>query len=556
MEVFISNRQKDLLMKAVGTGNAQFIAECIINIEEIISCIKKLLILNVCDNEGLWKNTLPSQHLEKEIKQEPLGLEPMLKPSTHLFESIGGEVSLQPSPTQGTSKLNDESSQSSSVSQNRDGSVSSLGSTDVRKPHRCEKCKYSSHRKYRLEDHMRRIHGSEQDDSPGTITTPSSRSEVIDTRIFNTSHADLHFESEPTENTTETISRSERRAKALTCTGQGCNYIADNKADLKKHMLSQHPSLCETIRCEHCDFSTKKRANYRQHLKTHLAPGDKPYKCNQCSYSSANKEGLQIHLNSTHKGVKPYLCDECGQSFTGISMLSKHRLMKHKPKHLNCPHCDYKTSLQTWLKDHMRRHSSDTPFICQFCSYAAKTPGRLKVHLRIHTGERPYRCHLCDYGAMEGAPLKRHLKNQHHLLVSRIDIREGKLFMTNGDMVETGLGTRTQPLPPGSFLANNPLPESGVHEEDGMMKSEHYLSENSLRDKPVCIITQAASLSALPMQPESPGCVEERLSDYAQLLVEPSGYRLSLNSDSVVGLADTSHDICSGQSGSCPPDGD
>ena len=87
---------------------------------------------------------------------------------------------------------------------------------------------------------------------------------------------------------------------------------------------------------------------------------------------------------STVVGVKPYLCDTCGQSFTGISMLSKHKLMKHKPKHLSCPHCDYKTSLQTWMKDHMKRHSSETPFICQFCSYAAKTAGRLKVsHLNI-----------------------------------------------------------------------------------------------------------------------------------------------------------------------------
>jgi len=50
-----------------------------------------------------------------------------------------------------------------------------------------------------------------------------------------------------------------------------------------------------------------------------------------------------------YPGIRPYLCDYCGQSFTGISMLSKHKLMKHKPKHLSCPHCDYKTSLQVRL---------------------------------------------------------------------------------------------------------------------------------------------------------------------------------------------------------------
>ena len=78
-------------------------------------------------------------------------------------------------------------------------------------------------------------------------------------------------------------------------------------------------------------------------------------------------------------GVRPFLCDLCGQCFTGSSMLSKHKLMKHKPKHLKCPHCDYTTAVLTWLKDHMRRHSQESPFQCTFCTYTAKSAGRLKV---------------------------------------------------------------------------------------------------------------------------------------------------------------------------------
>ena len=53
--------------------------------------------------------------------------------------------------------------------------------------------------------------------------------------------------------------------------------------------------------------------------------------------------------------------------------------MKHKPKHLKCPHCDYTTAVLTWLKDHMRRHSQESPFQCTFCTYTAKSAGRLKV---------------------------------------------------------------------------------------------------------------------------------------------------------------------------------
>lgn len=296
--------------------------------------------------------------------------------------------------------------------------------------------------------------------------------------------------------------------KSLDCDHQDCSFTAKTKVHWTQHMQKVHPERCQVLKCEQCEFTTIKRANLRQHVKTHLPPEEKPYKCSICSnYSSANKEGLRIHINTAHKGVKPYLCDTCGQSFTGISMLSKHKLMKHKPKHLKCPHCDYRTSLVNWLKDHMKRHSSDTPFTCQHCSYAAKTAGRLKVHLRIHTGERPYKCHMCSYSAIEGAPLKKHLKNQHQLSVHRIDIREGKLFTTEGREIDTGLSTRTAPLPATSFHGN----------KDKLTTNQ--LSLPSRKQNETSIIVEAAALSALPIHPESPSFEAVQSSNYIPLPV-------------------------------------
>ena len=52
MTSLISPTQKTILMAAVDTSNAKFIAECVVNIEEIITCIKDILSLSVSSTPG------------------------------------------------------------------------------------------------------------------------------------------------------------------------------------------------------------------------------------------------------------------------------------------------------------------------------------------------------------------------------------------------------------------------------------------------------------------------------------------------------------------------
>ena len=54
MTSLISPTQKTILMAAVDTSNAKFIAECVVNIEEIITCIKDILSLSVSSTPGWW----------------------------------------------------------------------------------------------------------------------------------------------------------------------------------------------------------------------------------------------------------------------------------------------------------------------------------------------------------------------------------------------------------------------------------------------------------------------------------------------------------------------
>lgn len=51
MAHYISATQKDLLLVAIETTDARFIAQCVLNIQEILTCIKQLL-----DLDGFHKN--------------------------------------------------------------------------------------------------------------------------------------------------------------------------------------------------------------------------------------------------------------------------------------------------------------------------------------------------------------------------------------------------------------------------------------------------------------------------------------------------------------------
>lgn len=106
------------------------------------------------------------------------------------------------------------------------------------------------------------------------------------------------------------------------------------------------------------------------------------YRCpfHGCHKSYARRHRLNQHV-SWHTGTKPFQCDEPNCK---IRYYSEGDLRKHKLTHLNASD-----------RSHRRRHACPYPN----CGKAYSKMNKLKEHVRSHTGERPYVCREPGCGA-------------------------------------------------------------------------------------------------------------------------------------------------------------
>ena len=78
-------------------------------------------------------------------------------------------------------------------------------------------------------------------------------------------------------------------------------------------------------------------------------------------------------------------------------------------KHL-CEVCDKSFKTQNILRQHMRIHTGDKPFVCNICSKAFSQMASLKYHSATHSDERPYSCDYCSKTFKLKPPFKKHVR--------------------------------------------------------------------------------------------------------------------------------------------------
>lgn len=112
-------------------------------------------------------------------------------------------------------------------------------------------------------------------------------------------------------------------------------------------------------------------------------------------------------------GAYKHNCSYCGKYFPGPALLKQHIRVHTGEKPFVCNVCNKAFNQFENLKVHNRIHTGERPFKCHVCPKSFTTKGNLKIHSKVHTGERPFRCQLCDFSSIQLASLKRHILSKH-----------------------------------------------------------------------------------------------------------------------------------------------
>lgn len=131
--------------------------------------------------------------------------------------------------------------------------------------------------------------------------------------------------------------------------------------------------------------------------------------CGECGKTFSCNANLRDHMR-LHTGERPFICGECGMSFAQRSNWRLHKRVHTGERPYMCGICGKTFSRSSHLPGHMRVHTGERPYSCDQCDHSFASAQALKNHARTHTGEKPFICEYCQTAFTHSSSLSSHKK--------------------------------------------------------------------------------------------------------------------------------------------------
>lgn len=133
----------------------------------------------------------------------------------------------------------------------------------------------------------------------------------------------------------------------------------------------------------------------------------------------SNEKIQKVDIQQSPVGVKNSAGHNSLQIDSVVAQLASGR--KQRPKNFQCPACKMAFSNNGQLKNHVRIHTGERPFVCNFmnCQKTFTRNEELTRHRMIHTGIRPHACNCCGKRFGRKDHLKKHVRTHERKRIRR-----------------------------------------------------------------------------------------------------------------------------------------